>query len=398
MDKSIQMDEKYLAKFTDWSDFIAVVNQVIQDGFNDDNDFITKIGFDKETYNKVGENIISNWVDSITKSLLHYISDYDVMEMPKPGASICRDYKSQLRLLTISGSGYNQRNIFGTYDNTSGLRMIPSTMMLDAIPNPKPELGERFLKHNGVTLLYVKKDAVLVRLNLVLQYVWVYRLLQHIKIQKVKLPKILYRGVRGRVEPILDKAKAGNLTYNDVLEDNYMSFSSVYNVSKKFADSDGYVLSIDTNEVIVIACALTDDILASKNHITNVYEKEYIVKVKDRSKKISLDNIHIEAGDYYRDINSPLFANYIDHDVYVVRYEIENGSDTYDIEYKGYWASNTQFSKHISFDDFHGNVRDFVKRFGFNPLPTKNNLDKIKNFKIFRRDYSGGKLKQLNID
>lgn len=431
--------KEHIIKFTDWSDFKNKVSTTIEKGFTTDEEFITDIGFEYDKYIKIKENMIFNWIDSISKSLIHSFNNI-TDEFPTKDEPIFSDILTQTRILLVMGSGKRTMNMFGHSNSTDGLRMIRSEMMLDKIKNTDPTLTKydhdlhkdvmkRYVDVNGQYLLTTTLHSDIEKINNIIQYVWCYILLQKIKMKdkSIKKPKFLYRGIRltqlytlfkdvkelefekhkeyyhntAHFLILLKKYLNGKNT-KILLEGRYCSFTSSYDIAKYFANNEGIILKVKAEDVDIVASELTEELFQDSNAFNNKKEKEYIVDVTNKSNILD-DSIYIVHEDYYKSIVSPLYVNYISHDDVLAIYDYKFGDEIYKIEASGYWASSDKFKK--IFRVLNSNIsgrgswdlgrNEFMKEFGFNPIPTEKNLDLISNFKLFKKTSYSNKREEI---
>lgn len=415
MDYSVY--DKYIIKFNDWSEFKKLVESTIENGFNDESDFIEKVGLDLEKYDKIKKSLVNNWIDSISKSVIHSITNI-VHDFPKDGENIFDDIKVQTSMIYVMGSGFSSVNIFGSYNSVEGLNIIPSHMHFDKIENLNKESSERYASVGGYKLVTTTNKILIDKINDIIKYVWCYVFLQDIKLKKtnIKLPKYLYRGIR-------KFPKKANITYrkyddnytissamnsikiveelvgkkvSDVLDGKFASFTSSIDVAMLFANKSGYVIRVKTDDIKIMSSELTEELFKEKNPITNRYEKEYIVCPKD-SAIIGKDDIIISSEEYYMATASPLAINYISHDNRIVSFEYEHNGLVFHCEARGSWRSNDKFSVLYSVESVDGNINkefrtwllgrnEFIKEFGFNPKPTEKTMHKFKNVKVYDYD------------
>ena len=416
--------DEYIIKFDDWSSFQETVEKAVEKGFSTDEEFVNLIGFDFNLYTKIRENAIYNWIDSISKSLIHSINNI-TDEFPTKGTPIFKDLTDQTRILLVMGRGKQTSNMFGQVNSTIGLSMIPSEMLLTKIKNidynGSGKTEDRYLNTNGQYLLTTDRADIAEKVNNIIRYMWCYIFLQKLKIKdkKIKKPKFLYRGIRNDQlykifkdvkeleHPKHDKHYHNAANYimlvkkylvgknvKDLLEGRFCSFTSSYDVAKYFANSRGIVIKVDTNDVDIVASELTEEIFKEPNSYTNKKEKEYIVDVKN-SVIVDDSSIMIEHEDYYMSMLSPLYVNYISHDNILARYDYNNNGDVVHVEAYGYWQTDTKFVKRFRNKSDKGwgmSKKEFMDEFKFDPTPSENNLNLISNFRLYNvNNYSDRK-------
>jgi hypothetical protein len=172
---------------------------------------------------------------------------------------------------------------------------------------------------------------------------------------------------------------------NEIIPGRLLSFTSSRNIASYFANGEGFILSVDTSKVKIITSEKTEPLLADADYVSEKKEKEYIVKIPD-SYVFKREDIFIEDLDYYVGDNNPLAVKYFDHNDKGAEYTMNNKR----IYAQYYWSSNTSGSvKYYIKDeeddysnDYARSRKDFKQKYGFDPLPTIDNLDKITNFNI----------------
>jgi hypothetical protein len=394
-------------RFGDWSDFAKRLSATTQKGFTTIEELLDGLGMDKQTYDKVKRNMIDNWIDSVSKSLLHGISGVD-LEIPEKGDVIFKDEKAQTRFIIVGGPGAATRSIMGDVNSTRGLGLWGYPSIVDA-KSGKPV--SRFMMDVPLSLDSKKQDA----LDELLQYIWVYVFYNdHLKKSKgLKLPKVLYRGIRvanlfdtPEIRAELDKIKnwgvegefkrekntkmCTDVVINYILKNglskiadgNYLSFTGSRSIAEYFAHSEGIILKVDPKKVRVVTSPLTDEQFAEPNPATGKKEQEYIVMLPD-DYKFERDDIIISSEEYLVGANSPLAVAFFGHDNKKAEYDFEHDGKKYHIETWYSWTSNTSGKLAYKID---GNWMDGIKQikrdYGFDPTPTEKNLDKITNFQI----------------
>lgn len=395
-------------RFGDWSEFAKKLSAVTQKGFTTIEELLDGLGMDKAFYDKVKRNMIDNWIDSVSKSLLHGISGVD-LEMPEKGDVIFKDPTAQTRFIIVGGPGAATRGMMmGDVNVTRGLGLWGYPSIVDA---KSGKTVGRSMMEVPLSLDPKKQDA----LDELLQYIWVYVFFNdHLKKSKgLKLPKALYRGIRvsnfydkPEIRAELDKLKKeedGDFKWEkntkmrtDVVIDyilknglskiadgNYLSFTGSRSIAEYFTRSEGIILRVDPKKVRVVTSPLTDEEFAEPNPITGKREQEYIVMLPD-DYKFEKDDIIISSEEYLVGANSPLAVAFFGHDDKKAEYDYtDDDGKKFHIETWYSWTSNTSGKLTYKID---GNWQDGIKQikrdFGFDPTPTEKNLDRISNFQI----------------
>lgn len=393
-------------RFGDWSDFAEKLKKATEKGFTTIDELLDGLGMDKATYEKVRRNMIDNWIDSVSKSLLHGISGVD-LEIPEKGDVIFKDPTAQTRFIIVGGPGAATRSLMGDVNSTRGLSLWGYPNIVDA---KSGKTVGRSMMEVPLSLDAKKQDA----LDELLQYIWVYVFFNdYLKKSKgLKLPKVLYRGIRvanmydkPAIKDALSKVKqdeTGDFRWekntrdrtqvvidhilkhglSDLADGNYLSFTGSRSVAEYFTRSEGIVLKVDPKKVRVVTSPLTDEEFAEPNPVTGKKEQEYIVMLPD-DYKFEKDDIIISSEEYLVGDNSPLAVAFFGHDDKKAEYDFEHDGKKYHIETWYMWTSNTSGKLTYKID---GNWMDGIKQmkrdYGFDPTPTEKNLDRISNFQI----------------
>lgn len=408
-------DFKGALKFGNWSEFKKKLETALNKGFSTIDELLLEMEMDKNFYDNVKNNMIYHWQDSVSKSLLHGISNVD-LEMPEEGDVIFKDPKTQTRFLVVAGPGHSSRDFFGNTNMTSGLNQWGMPSLIDT------ETGRNsmFIKNDTNYTLHSSK---LEKLDKVLQYVWIYVFYNEYlrKKQNIKMPKWLYRGIRSanlynhpiirnliegvkRSEDKQDKFSYDKMTtekidiiikyilengIQELIEGNYLSFTSSRAVAEYFANDEGFLIRVDPKKVRVVTSPLTDETFGEYNYLSNRKEMEYIVRLPENY-KFNKEDIIISSEEYYVGANSPLAVPFFGHDDKKANYDmyVPEQDKTYQIEAWYSWTSNTSGKvyykislggEELTYAEGPNNIK---KRFGFDPVPKEDNLKYISNFKI----------------
>jgi hypothetical protein len=409
-------------KYTDWSDFKEKLKIAINTGFKTEEELVKLMEMNFDSYTKIRENMILNWKDSVTKSLLHTVAQIG-QKIPKKGADIFKDLKQQTLFCVVASNGTTTNNIFGQSNSVDGLRMI-SRFDFDRVKNKDPKIT----KYDKITQKYVMNPYVYFgdipaytstdentnrKINEIVQYVWLYAFYHHYIMKKnnIKLPTYIYRGIRvstlnGKIiDEIVKQAKEKQQTkkhsefckfYIDLLIDyitkngiskitdgKLLSFTESKDIAAYFANKEGIILRVDPKKVEIVTSPKTEEYFQQTDWVSNKKEKEYIIKVPVNY-KFTKDDIEIVHGYYYLEIDSPLAVQFFDHDNKKATYTL----DDINITARYVWHSNTNGSiifdneSEEGFNSWGLSRQKFKKTFKIDPMPTKENLDRITNFKI----------------
>lgn len=410
-------------KYTDWSDFKNKLKNAISIGFKTEEELVNLMGMDFNKYTKIRENMILNWKDSVSKSLLHTIAQIG-QKIPKVGTNIFKDLKQQTLFCVVASEGATTNNIFGNSNDVEGLRMVSRMIDLERIRNKDPkktkydwdlkkDVMKKFVDFGGIPAYTTTKENSIKKINEIVQYVWLYSFYHHYIMKKgnIKLPKNIYRGIRistlnGKIiDGIVKQARKKQETqkheeftkfYIDLIIDyivengiskitdgKLLSFTESRDIASYFANKEGIILRVDPTKVEIVTSPKTEEYFQQADWVSNKKEKEYIIKVPVNY-KFTKDDIEIVDGDYFLGINSPLAVQFFDHDTKKATYQL-NGIE---IKAQYIWKSNTSggirfwnlSDKDGGWNDY--SRREFNKKFNLDPMPTEENIDKITDFEI----------------
>jgi hypothetical protein len=424
-------------QYTDWSDFKEKLKHTITTDFNSIEEMISLMGMNIDRYNKIKENMIWNWKDSVSKSLLHSVAELNY-KIPKKGTNIFPDLLTQTRFLILSANGFQSRNVFGDYNSTSGLGILSSMRDLEKIKNTDPkqterdrfsnkEIMKRYVSIGGTDAFTVRSEEAIKKVNNILQYIWLYVFYNHYVLKKGlkekthKLPKYLYRGIRGtmwqKAEKVIGKEwselskthsdlkvkhnkamqEKYDLLFDYILKNSihkltdgkYLSFTASMPIAKYFSNKDGFVLRVDTSKVNIITSELTDELFDQEDYVSGRKEREYIVVIPENY-KFQKDDIIVTDEDYLIATNNPLSVGAFTHDTKEAFYDmLDDKGVKWNVHAYYVWSSNDKGGviygvkkdgeEDYNWADGRNNIK---KKYNFDPLPTENNLDKITNFKV----------------
>lgn len=369
-------------RFDDWSPFIEKFKTIYALA-DSEKELIELMELDYNIYLKITKNSLDNWIDSTSKSLFTFIENI-YKKIPKKGDFIFKTSKEQSRFLVVASKGMTHTNIFGSTNHTPGLNLLRIY---------------KNLKTSNYVLLNAKDINIV---NDILRYIWLYTFWHKSKNKKLKLPKVLYRGIRLNnvldVEYLKDKIVDKNLLqrieiikseilngkiYRLMSRHKFLSFTPSLNIAEYFAHkNEGFVIRVNTDKVEVITSHKSDKNLNFFNNLSNKNEKEYIVKIPSNY-KFTEEDIIINDLDYLMYHNDPDAISKFDHNVYKASYKM-NGIK---INAQAFWTSNTKISlkfEPITEDQYYYMSRiEFKKIYGFDPLPNEKTKHLVKNLKFY---------------
>jgi len=360
-----------------WSSFIAKLKTL--SGNEPLPEILSTLDISEGLYEKTIRLAVSEWKESPSRSILHGISHMNIGQIPAAGSQIFPTLEWQTRFLL----------------QCKNHRLI-SILDIGVI---KKSSGEKETV-KGEHALTIKRPEVL---NNVLRCLYLYRYLNNLK--KVKLPKVLYRGIRAHdiynhetLQPLVSAIWKADKTHEmkrkeaiDIMNGyiitrglnkiassgRILSFTSSMPIAKYFANGEGIILKVDPSKVEIVTSEKHDEVFDQQDYFNGKHEHEYIVRIPD-DYEFSKDDIIIVDKDYFIAENNPLCVQFFDHDNIEAIYTL-NGT-----EIKAYFSWNSSGTGgSIRFNwDTRGN---FKKSYGFDPLPTVDNLENISNFHIKKR-------------
>lgn len=424
-DKEVKFGEfEYNIPYTNWEDFKYNISNAKKKGFSNIEELISIMGMDINFYEKIRENMIFNWKESVSKSLLNAIQYID-KNFPEKGQPIFKNLRSQTKFLIIMSSGQRHTNIFGSVNHTEGLGYLSRFKNIKQIRLKESYLNEfgrmeRFVKVGDQPALTVTETEAIEKVNTVLKYVWLYVFYNNFLLKKklsektVKLPKYIYRGVRinnlhtnphlrqqlldlnGKGENHRDTTKRkidfiidllNTKGINQMVEEKYVSFTASKDIAEYFSNNEGFVIRVKTKDVDVISSELTEEFFDQNDYVSGKKEREYIVKISDEY-KIKKEDVVVTNVDYLISDNNPMAVKRFDHDNKNAYYNFKYQNKIYNVKAFYCWITNTKGRIMFTVKDGDNTLgygesgSYFKKEYGFNPMPTLNNLSQISQFKI----------------
>jgi hypothetical protein len=387
--KSMVNETAGMIQFGDWSAFKEKLNSVQEDAFESEQTLCEAMGLDSEIYQRIVRFAVNSWKDSPSKSLFHAIG--------KNGLSLPTNEDVFITLLA----------------QTRYLTMLCEARVISkyALRTVRDDNGEKVKVKGTYALTYPegsRGEEIQEQVNEVMQLIYVYFLYCKKQEEKAgfKKPKKIYRGVRlsdvfriPAIEEALStlsledkdfrecrKEKVEALvTYlnengiQDICENQLVSFTSSKVIAKYFANDNGIILELNSDDVEIMTSEVHDERFAERDYVSNKLEKEYIVRVADE--KVTASNVIISDLDYFIATNNPLAVSLFDHDNKSATYEL-NGVDI-----KAYyvWTSNTTSAiryKPIGTNSWGLSSKEFKEQYGFSPVLSGKTINEVKDFSI----------------
>lgn len=369
-------------KFDDeWKSFFDLLSTT-----DSKEEILNVLGISPELYEKIIRFSVLAWRNSPTESLLQSLG---FISGSSPKGNIFPDLIWQTRFLIKAGD-------YG---------FIKKWNLKPVMKN-----GER-VKVNNTIALTVAGEIENRLVNKIIRVLYLYTHFN--KKQTVKLPKTLYRGIRASdlfnhenfsaaVSVIWQTDKNYDMKRKEVFDllirwicekklhqianSKLLSFTASLPIANYFANGEGLILKVDPKKVEIITSELHDSNLASPDEMTGKMEKEYIVRIPE-DYDFKPDDIIISDVNYFIAEQNPLCVALFDHNDKSATYEMDGIS----ITVFAYWRSNDKLSIEFqrSGDSFTYKRAEFKKMYGFDPMPTPQNLHKIKNFIFQKRDMFG---------
>ncbi len=361
--------------FDDWSNFIVLCNQIKQPISNQQ--ACELVGIRYSLFERVIDEAFANWRESTSQSILHGISHLQLGNVPPKGTAVFVDLMWQTRFFLKC------KPLFPVFAVTYQIKKD------DVVVKVKNESAL------GAT------ESAIRPANNILRCLYLYWWLNSIK-QK-KLPKRIYRGIRAHdlynsdtlkplIAAIFNADKSREMKRKDAIDflikwicdrklhqitdGNLLSFTASIPVAKYFSNGNGFILSVDPSKVEIISSELHDERLHGKDYMSNLIEREYIIRIP-RDYDFQPSDIIINDKDYFVAEMNPMVVGLFDHDDIEARYTL------HDMPIRAWYRWSSNNSGGLVFNSV--SRREFIKSFGFDPMPSKDNLNKISDFKIIER-------------
>ncbi len=362
--------------FDDWSEFIAKCNTIQQPMPPEQACEI--VGINYGFFNKVVDHAFASWRESTSQSILHGISYLRLGQIPQQGKAVFKDLLWQTRFLTKC-------------------RDLSPIFLASSIPIKKD--GQFVIIRNSKALTVTESGTL--SANKVLRGLYLYWWMN--SIQRVKLPKRIYRGIRAgdlmnheSLKPAISAIFAVDKTHqmkrkeaidflikwicdkklHQITDGNVLSFTASIPVAKYFTKGEGFILAVDPSKVEIVTSELHDERLRGKDYMSKKQEKEYIIRIPPNY-DFKPEDIIISDLDYLVAEQNPLAVGYFDHDDKEAHYMM---NDLPVVAWYS-WRSNTSGGLNFRVNSNFGSRQEFLKQ-GFDPLPTKQNLNQITDFAI----------------
>ncbi len=332
---------------------------------------------------------LDSWRESPTQSMFHSLAHVRPGEVPPVGTPIFPDLMWQTRFIIKARES----------------RVLPPLSTRVVMGRDKKPVQVR-----GTAAMTARDEVAVRHINRIVRALYLYWFLNHRK--TVKLPKRLYRGIRAAdlyshdtFKPLVDAIWKSDgdrrMTRKDVIDrliaficddrrlheitdGKLLSFTASQSIAQYFANGSGFLLAVDPKKVEIVTSELHDVELTEPDMMTGRKEREYIVRIPPDYHFTRADIIMHDL-DYFIAEGNPLSVALFDHDDKSATYEM-NGTK---IEAYAYWRSSDKLSlvfRNRSVERDYGNNRaEFKSLYGFDPMPTTQNLDQITNFKFVKR-------------
>lgn len=386
--EQLKQVDKALIRFGDWTKFNDLIDGLPKEAFETEKAFCKALELDENEYNRIISRSAWNWVDSPSKSLLNGMG-FNGLSRPTEGSLVFDNFISQTRfILMLINDGFMSRFAFENIKDENGKKL-----------SVKGEFAQTL------------REGREKRFNNILQIIYAYFAFCRAKESQKELvkPKKLYRGIRLtnafnvpviremfsnnnekfkdknysevrklRVDLLIDYIKTNG--FNDICESNLVSFTSSKAIAKYFANKEGILIEVNSNDVEIMTSGIHDERFSGKDFVSGKDEKEYIVRISD--KRQNANEIIIHDLDYFIETNNPLAVNLFDHDDKSATYEL-NGT-----RIKAYlvWTSNTSTSiryKNLTADSWGYSSKEFKDRYGFSPVLSGKTIKEVKDFIVY---------------
>lgn len=338
-------------------------------------DIAEHAGCDPVVFGEALPAALRHWRVSPSRSMVNMIGDVgDCL----PGNPMFRDLKTQTRVLAsaIEAGAVVERALNGVAGENRALLKVSQ----DA--NAMTAVGEA--------------AAAINRLARALK-VWEERNKALVRTGAVKLPKALYRGVRGRDVPLpnaadvpegdewnfraceIMAARADLLASRPLAEISHadiLSFTANERIAEYFTKDEGHVVAVDPAELSLVSSWATDETLSGKDYVTGRQEREWIMRVG--AFMPSPDQVRIHDRHVAWSMADPRGVAMLDGTA-TASYEM----DGHRVEAQFVWnQAGTNGTIRFRIDGRMSETRAEAKRlFGFDPMPSPDSVTSDLSFR-----------------
>lgn len=271
-DAMVQYDDR-------WADFFDILPDDAVLAKMTDSEMCARFGMAPAFFDAVIPEAIRQWRISPSRSAINLVSS---VEQSTPMGHMFRDIRDQTRVLaSVVLSGAMPLSLVRSI---KGGDRKPLKVSHDAFAATLTDEGQMII--NDVSRFFKA---------------WELRNRAKIVTGMIKLPKMLYRGVRGKTIPYSTKEVEGesglvwhcrvheerhgtilSRPFAEISETPILSFTSSAEIAKYFSFDEGFIVGAAPSDFTVVACGATDEALARKDVVSGRQEREWIVRI-DRS-------------------------------------------------------------------------------------------------------------------
>jgi hypothetical protein len=325
-----------------------------------------RFGMQKAFFQDIMPSAIRMWRVSPSRSLINAIGTIDGNSVPS--GDMFRDIKDQTRILAAA--------------------VLSEALQMKDVRSVKGPDGKT-LRVSQDAMAVTLADEGVTRINEVARFLkaWEMRNLAKLAVGVVKMPKVLYRGIRGRTVDVPELKGMADEKWNfrhcrlhemqrdallsrplsEVSGTPILSFTSSLDIARTFSFSEGHVVEIDPASCSIMAGWATDADLAGKDHVLGKHEREWIVRLdpsfipspeqlssRDRTLAFSTnDQAGIEMLHHYTEARYQLEGRKVDA---WFRYNANGrgGRIVYRVNDEGWGVGPNTIKKELGFDPIPG--------------------------------------------
>jgi hypothetical protein len=273
--------------------------------------------------------------------------------------------------------------------------------------------GKRVQENQGLFRLGVAEKAIPAFVS-ILGALRLWRMANEARIEtgSVRLPKRLYRGIRGRdihvdIPSIGDEhhlvrsmrvtedrfRRMSDVPLHSVSTTGILSFTELRGAAQHFANEEGFVIEIDPRDVGIVSSWTLDLALSGKDEMTGRSEREWIVQVPP-DLVLQPDQVAIEDGEYSIVTRDPLGVGRVSHD-YQCRYSIDGRHIRSSFVYNSNGVGGKVVFHHKTAQDAYGqhSRRTFKRIHGFDPVP--DDPSRVSDIEYLKVESWSGKVTRL---
>lgn len=247
--------------------------------------------------------------------------------------------------------------------------------------------------------------------------VWEAKNAAKVSLGMVKLPKVVYRGIRSndlkdlpeefaytrhddykisaarRVEAYLTYLQSSPHALADISNSNILSFTSNENIAEMFTKNNGLVIAVDPSEAGIVSAWSTDEGLSGPDPVTGKQEREWILRVSNTTINPEFSRPHAEDHAFVTRnrrgielLDGFTEARYKMNDINIVAFFQWNQSGR---------GGKVRYTPNVDKYNHSRTRAEFKNEFGFDPLP-KTDAD-LSNLTFFKIDSTSRKRTEIPL-